>query len=76
MHMAMKSRRTPQAMQISCIRRQQEDSLCIDIDSYAEALEQTNCSVRTDKRKGHIGPEELASRWGKGLETARKIVPS
>jgi len=31
-----------------------------------------NCSVATDKRKGYIGPEELASRWGIGLETARK----
>jgi len=54
--------KVPQAMQISRIRRQQENSPCIDIDSYAEELEQTNCSVGTDKRKGHIGPEELASR--------------
>jgi len=47
----------------------------VDIDSYAEELEQTNCSVGTDKRKGCIGPEELASRWGiVGLETARKTL--
>jgi len=39
MHMAMKPRSTTQATQISCIRREQENSLCIDIDSYAEELE-------------------------------------
>jgi len=55
MHRAMKPQSTPQATQISYIRRQQENSLCIDIDSYAEELERTNCSVGTDKRKGHIG---------------------
>jgi len=74
MHRATKPRSTPQATQISRIRRQQEDSLCIDIDSYAEELERTNCSVGTDKRKGHIGPEQLASRWGIGLETAWKTI--
>jgi len=74
MHRATKPQSTPQAMQISCIRRQQENYLCIDTDSYAEELERTNCSVGTDKRKGHIGPEELASRWGIGLETARKMI--
>jgi len=74
MHWATKPQSTPQATQISHIRRQQENFLCIDIDSYAEELEQTNSSVGTDKRKWHIGPEELASRWGIGLETARKTV--
>jgi len=74
MHRATKPRSTPQATQISCIRRQQENSLCIDIDSSAEELEQTNCSVGMDKRNGHIGPEELASRWAIGLETARKSL--
>ena len=74
MHMAMKPRRTTQATQISHIRRQQGNSLCIDIDSYACKLEQMNCSIGTDKRKGYIGPEELASRWGIGLETARKTL--
>jgi len=39
MQMAMKPRNTIQATQISCIRRQQDNSLCIDIDSYAEELE-------------------------------------
>jgi len=34
MHRATKPRSTPQATQISRIRRQQENSLCIDIDSY------------------------------------------
>jgi len=63
MHRATKPRSMPQATQISRIRRQQESSLCIDIDSYAEELERTNCSVGMDKRKGHIGPEELASQW-------------
>ena len=61
-------------MQISCIRRQQEDSLCIGIDSYACELERTNCSIRTDKRKGYVGPEELTSWWGIGLETARQTL--
>jgi len=54
MHMAMKPRSTPRATQISCIRRQQESSLCIDIDSYAEELEQTNCSVEWTKEKGAL----------------------
>jgi len=74
MHRATKPQITPQATQISHIRRQQENSLCIDIDSYAEELERTNCSVGTDKRKGHMGPEELASRWSIGLETGRKTL--
>jgi len=60
MHRATRPCSTPQATQISYIRRQQENCPCIDTDSYAEELEQTNCSVGTNKRKGHIGPEELA----------------
>jgi len=62
MHRATEPRSTTQATQISCIRRQQENSICIDIDSCAEELDRTNCSVGTDKRKGYIGPEKLASR--------------
>lgn len=59
---------------ISRIRRQQW-SPTVDIDSYASELERVSLkSVGTTKRKGFVGPEELAKRWHIGLETARKTL--
>jgi hypothetical protein len=61
--------------QISRIRREQEQSVCLDIDAYAFELERVTIGqASTNKRKGHVGPEELAKRWGIGIETARKTL--
>ena len=61
--------------QISRIRREQEQSVCLDIDAYAFELERVTIGqANTNKRKGHVGPEELAKRWGIGIETARKTL--
>ena len=60
--------------QISRIRSQQW-SPTVDVDSYASELERVSCNtVGTKKRKGYVGPEELAKRWHIGLETARKTL--
>ena len=50
-------------------------SACLDIDSYANELERVSIgALETDKRKGYVGPEDLARRWGIGIETARKTL--
>ena len=60
--------------QISRIRSQQW-SPTVDVDSYASELERVSCkTVGSKKRKGYVGPEELAKRWHIGLETARKTL--
>jgi len=65
---------TPHRFQISKLRRKQI-SPAVDIDSYATELERVAINaVQSKKRKGTVGPEELARRWGIGIEKARRTI--